>query len=77
MGSTCSLDIVLKGKISALSTKEALIFQPSLVWLSQCLLLYCYSTVACGHLDYESILYEVSGHLECDINMMGEWFTKF
>jgi hypothetical protein len=41
VGFTCSLDIVMKGKISASSTKEALIFQPSLVWLSQCLMLYC------------------------------------
>jgi len=41
---------------------------------------YCcivYSTVLCGHLDYESILYEVLGRLECDFNMLGVWFTKF
>jgi len=76
MGSTCSLDIVMKGKISASSTKEAMIFQPSLVWLSQCLLLYFFMAL-CGHLDYESILYEVSGLLECDTNMLGEWLTTF
>jgi len=28
-------------------------------------------------LNYEGILYEVSGCLESDVNMLGEWFTKF